>query len=99
MLDVQDVRAAVQACRAELEHLDGHLARVAGLTVAPTLKALVQLLSVQDRLRRIGKALGALPGDGHAGPTLFDRAEASPAAAGPAENGQAGGDRRRRRPR
>jgi hypothetical protein len=98
MIDVQDVRAAVQACRAELDRLDSHLAGVASLTVPLTVRGLVQLLQAHDKLRRIGKALGALPGNGPAGPTLFDQAEASPAAAGPAENGQAGGKRRRRRP-
>jgi hypothetical protein len=102
MIDVQDVRAAVQACQAELERIDSHLAGVASLTVPLTVRGLVQLIQLQDKLRRIGKALGALPGNGHAGPTLFDRAAALPAGAGPAENGQAegqaGGQHRRRRP-
>jgi hypothetical protein len=99
VLEISDVRAAVQACRAELESLDGHLARVAGLAVAPTVRALVQLVQLQEKLRRIGRSLGALPGNGQAGPTLFDRAETAPAAAGTADNGQAGGGGRRRRPR
>jgi hypothetical protein len=87
MIDVEDVRAAVRACRAELERLDSHLAGVASLTVPLTVRGLVQLIQLQERLRRVGKALGALPGNGQAAPTLFDRAEAPPA----------NGDRRRRR--